>query len=210
VIHRATAPEAAERVLQARDLACAGSSSTLIETLTGFGTRFVRSLVREYGGALATKPRDPKRWLREPRLLAHVPYVVLFYEYQRATMSVPERLLDTFYSYRTHARPPLLDVNQCAQIIDLYETNNLWERTCTKCPLTYFVLSEEPLCPKCRLKEQAFCKKCGLQKRRVDSHARVYCDACSSAIAKRAEKDPVRQALLATVTRIEVVPSGGV
>jgi hypothetical protein len=71
--HKATTPAVAERVLEARDLALAGSSSALIERLTGFGPRFVRKLVRDHGGAMARKPRDPKRWLRDRQRLVRIP-----------------------------------------------------------------------------------------------------------------------------------------
>jgi hypothetical protein len=184
--HKATAPEAAERVLEARELACAGASTAVIERLSRFGPRFVRGLVREYGGALACKPRDPLRWLRDHRHLAHVPYVVLFYECQLPNLSPASLLLDTFFSYRTHTRPGILDINECHQIIELYQRGDLRERQCSKCPLTYFVLLEEPVCPKCRLKEQEFCRGCGAQKRQVDSHPRAYCDACSPTISRKA------------------------
>jgi hypothetical protein len=180
MVHKATAPEAAERVLEARELALAGAASSLIERLTGFSTRFVRGIAREYGGTFSCKPRDPHRWLRDRQRQAHVPYVVLFYENQRSTLSLSKRLLDTYWSYRTVIHPGVLSFNDCALVVDLYEARSLWARQCRRCPLTFFVVAESPLCPKCRLKERVFCPQCGRQKSGTRLREGAYCVACSS------------------------------
>jgi hypothetical protein len=177
--HKATAPAAAERVLEARELARAGAGNALIERLTGFSTRFVRGIAREYGGTFSCKPRDPQRFLRDRQRRAHVPYVVLFYENQRTTVSLSKRLLDTYWSYRTIIRPGVLSFNECALAVELYETGKLVERQCRVCPLIYFVVVEDPLCPKCRLKKRVFCPQCGRQKAGKRLRVGALCSGCS-------------------------------
>ena len=152
MVYKATSPEVAKRVLEARALAKVGASSVLIRQLTGFDPRFVRRLVKAAGGKLARKPRAPERWMRDRQRLIHVPCIVLFYESQDVRASLAGRLLRTYALYSAwigEARS--LDLDQCAQVIELYEQGCLLECQCTRCPYTFFALAQQSICPKCRL-----------------------------------------------------------
>jgi Flagellar transcriptional activator (FlhC) len=152
MVHKPTSPEAAKRVLEARALAKAGASSALIVRISGFGPRFVRGLVRSQGGVPSRKPRNPARWMRERTRLAHVPYVVLFYESQYTTSSPADRLLRAYQLYESWlGEEKVLDLDQCAQVIDLYNRRLLRRCRCIRCPHTFLALTAQWLCPKCRL-----------------------------------------------------------
>ena len=150
--HKATSPETAKRVLEAQGLARGGASSALIGRLTGFGPRYIRALVKNQGGVLSRKPRHPRHWMRERSRLAHVQYIVLFYESQYAHASAAGRILRVYALYETWiGEQKLLDLDQCAQVIDLYERLGLHECHCKKCPHTFLAPTDELICPKCRL-----------------------------------------------------------
>jgi hypothetical protein len=181
MVHRAADYHTALEVFVAVELARGGAASVLIERLTGFGARWVRSIVRENGGALALKSKDPLRWFEEhPMRLLHARYVQMAYERQPANDSIGRRLLNTYGAYRrVVSSASLLDINECAQVIDLCQSGNAWVRECTECQQKHLVLTERTLCPICRLMAREFCRGCRQLLPATGSPLRAYCDTCS-------------------------------
>lgn len=194
MVQRATDYATAQEVAVAVELARCGASAALIERVTGFGARWVRGAVRENGGVLARKPRDPMRWFEaDPQRLLHAHYVVMAYERQSANLSAGRRLVDAYRAYRTVAsQPGLLEINECAQIVELYQTNNARVRLCGECRVRYLVLSERSLCPVCRLMAREFCRGCQQPLEAQRSHSKAYCDSCSPRAARLARKRQAR------------------
>src|ERR1700730_17429431 len=163
MVHRAVDCETAEEVGVAEWLAKLGASAALIERLTGFGSRWVRGAVRRHAGPLAKKPRDPLRQFgRDPTRLLHGWMIcIVMYEYQPAHLSEGARLVEAYLAYRGIAQPPgMLDINECAQIIDLYQNNNAWLQPCRQCHRTHLVLSDLTICALCATKASIFCNIC--------------------------------------------------
>lgn len=195
MVHRAADYRTAKEVFVAVELAQSGAASALIERLTGFGPRWVRSIVRDNGGALAMKSKDPVRWFEEnPQRLLHARYVQMAYERQPSNETTGRRLLSTYYAYRRVAsNPGLLDVNECAQVIDLYQSGNAWVRECSQCQERHLVLAERALCPICRLMAREFCRGCSQPLPAAEGRLRAYCGTCSPrsvrlAIRRRARR----------------------
>jgi hypothetical protein len=198
MVHRAADYHTAREVFVAVELAQFGAASALIERLTGFGPRWVRSIVRENGGTLALKSKDPVRWFEEkPERLLHARFVQMAYERQPSNESTGRRLLSTFAAYRrVAANPGLLDINECAQVIDLYQSGNAWVRECSRCQERHLVLAERALCPICRLMAREFCRGCGQLLPPAEGHPRAYCDACSPRSVRLALRRRVRRVQL--------------
>lgn len=198
MVHRAADYHTAKEVFVAVELAQSGAASALIERLTGFGPRWVRGIVRENGGALALKSKDPLRWFEEdPQRLLHARFVQMAYERQPANESTGRRLLSTYNAYRRVAsNPGLLDINECAQVIDLYQSGNAWVRECSQCQERHLVLAERALCPICRLMAREFCRGCGQPLPTVERRLRAYCDTCSPRSVRLAIRRRVRRVQL--------------
>lgn len=198
MVHRAADYHTAKEVFVAVELAQCGAASALIERLTGFGPRWVRGIVRENGGALAMKPKDPVRWFEEnPQRLLHARFVQMAYERQPSNESTGRRLLSTFIAYRrVAANPGLLDINECAQVIDLYQSGNAWVRECSQCQERHLVLAERALCPICRLMAREFCRGCGQPLPVSEGRPRAYCDTCSPRSVRLALRRRVRRVRL--------------
>jgi hypothetical protein len=153
---RTTDPDIAKRLLEAHALAKAGASIGLILQLTRFGKRMVRDLVRNHGYRPLRKRRTPRRWLNHRPQSAHVAQVVLLYECQFSMHSATDKLLRTFSLYSAWlGEGRVLDCDQCAQIIGLYESGALRQYRCSQCPRFFFALSWQALCPMCRLQARA-------------------------------------------------------
>lgn len=180
-MHRSADYPTAQEIFVAVEMARVGAAAIVIERLTGFGARWARSIVREHGGALALKWKDPVRWFEaNPERLLHAGYVQCAYDMQLTAQSVGRRLLGAYRAYRNAtSEPGLLDINACAQIIDLYQSGNAWVRECTECGLRHLVLSERTLCPLCRIEGREFCRGCGQLLPENHPTLRAYCDACS-------------------------------
>lgn len=195
---RAADPNDAKEVIVAVELARCGAASGLVERLTGFGTRWVRSIVRENGGVIAMKSKDPMRWLEEsPQRLVHARYIQTAYDVQPANESIGRRLINAYTAYRrVTPNPGLLDINECAQVIDLYQSGNAWVRECSQCQERVLVLSEHSQCPICRWMEREFCRGCGreLPTPGAEGRHRVYCDNCTSPSGRLAVRRRERRA----------------
>lgn len=180
-MHRSADYPTAQEIFVAVEMAKLGAAAIVIERLTGFGARWARGIVREHGGALALKWKDPIRWFEaNPERLLHAAYVQCAYDMQSTAQSVGRRLLAAYRTYRNAtSEPGLLDINACAQIIDLYQSGNAWVRECTECGLKHLVLSERTLCPLCRIEGREFCRGCGELLPENHAPLRAYCDNCS-------------------------------
>lgn len=179
MMHRAVDYRTAQEVCVAVELARRGAGALVLERVTGFGSRWCRVLVRENGGPISRRLRDPHRWFEtDPQRLLHGRYIVMAYECQRANRSPGRRLLGAYEVYRRVARQPgLLDINECAQIIDLYQTGNAWVRKCRDCPALHLVLYERPLCPTCRFLAKTLCRRCSKPLENVPAGT-AYCQCC--------------------------------
>ena len=182
MVHRAVDYATAQQVSIAVELARQGAASIVIERLTGFGARWVRGIVREHGGALALKLKDPVRWFEgDPHRLLHGRYVQMAYERQPAQDALAKRVLNTYLAYRrVAASPGLLGINECAQLIDLYQRGEAWERECLECQEKHLVIADHATCPICRLIKRDFCRGCGHPLPAGAQRLRAYCDACSA------------------------------
>jgi hypothetical protein len=182
IVRRAADFQTAQEVVLAVELARVGAASALIEQLTGFGSRSIRRIVREHGGALAMKFKDPVRWLEDdPQRLLHARFVLMPYVLQPSTDGIARKLLNTYNTYRQLVPPPqLLDVNECAQVIDLYQEGNAWLRECSDCQEMHLVLTERSSCPLCRFIAREFCRGCHTVLPPANGRPRgAYCDECS-------------------------------
>jgi hypothetical protein len=181
MVHRAANFSTAREVFLAVELARLGAAAALIERLTGFGSRWVRGVVRANGGALFLKTRDPVRWFdRDPQRLLHGRYVQMAYELQPANDDLAKRLVSTYVAYRrVAASPGLLGINECAQLIDLVQKGEAWVRECLGCQEKYLVIADRATCPICELFEFGFCRGCDQPLPEHGSRARAYCQACS-------------------------------
>lgn len=185
MLRRASDYKTAQEVAVAVDLARCGATVALIERMTGFGRRWIRGIMRKYGGKLARKSTGPVTWFEEkPQRLLQACYVVLAYECEAEEHSPGRRLVDAYREYRVVARDPgILTINECAQIVDLYRKGSAFLLSCTACKTVHLALSERPLCPMCRMMEREFCKgcQCPLKNR----GASLYCEACSPRWVRR-------------------------
>jgi len=180
-MHRSADYPTAQEIFVAVEMAKLGAAAIVIERLTGFGARWARGIVREHGGALALKWKDPVRWFEaSPERLLHAAYVQCAYDMQSTAQTVGRRLLAAYRTYRNAtSEPGLLDINACAQIIDLYQSGNAWVRECIECGLKHLVLSERTLCPLCRIEGREFCRRCATLLPENHPPLRAYCDACT-------------------------------
>lgn len=174
--------ESADDVNVALELARCGASTALIRSLTDFGPRWVRGLVRQNGG-LAAKPVDLLRWFqKDPQRLIHGRCVVLAHERQPITLSKGRRLLNAYYAYRAVAsQPGLLTILQCAEIIRMQEAGSVYTRSCAQCHLPYLVLNHQVECPVCHFVEKLSCRGCGAYMNVSDAAltlGRRYCEQC--------------------------------
>jgi len=182
IVRRAADFQTAQEVVLAVELARVGAASALIEQLTGFGSRSIRRIVREHGGALAMKFKDPVRWLEDdPQRLLHARFALMPYVLQPSTDSIARKLLSAYNAYRHLAPPPqLLDVNECAQVINLYQSGNAWLRECGDCQEMYLVLADRSSCPLCRFIAREFCRGCSTLLAPSNGRPRsAYCVECS-------------------------------
>lgn len=183
MVQKAVDLETAQEVEVAERLAGLGASPALIERLTGFGPRWVRACVRRHNGPLAQKPRDPlRRFGDDPLRLLHAWIISsVMYDFQSSNSSPGARLLGAYLAYRGTARPPgVLDINECAQIIELYCRGEARLRPCAKCRTGHLVLSEgTSLCAYCFLKTRTFCQVCQQPMPPSPRHPRLYHPECA-------------------------------
>lgn len=185
---RASDYQAAEQVLIAVALARSGASATLIEQMTHFGVRWIRRTIRENGGVLALKSHDARWFERDPQRLLQAMFFWMSYQLQPANDLPGRRLVDAYCAYRAFAGAGILDINKCAQVIELCQSQEAWMRTCSECRISHLVLSERALCPICRLIERSFCRGCGKALQADPARPRSYCPQCSSRSARLARK----------------------
>lgn len=196
MVQRAVDCEVAQEVAVAEELAKLGATASLIERLTGFGARWNRTLVRRYGGPIAQKPRDPRFFDEDPDRRHHAWLCVVMSEDQPANLSPGAQLIEAYIAYRGIAQPGVLNINESAQIIDLYRTGNAWIRSCTQCNRDHLLLSERLVCPECRLIARTFCKNCHSQLPDNARHTTLYCSTCATsperiALRRRARRNRV-------------------
>jgi Flagellar transcriptional activator (FlhC) len=195
---RALDCETAHEVLVAEALARLGAAATLIERLTGFGSRWSRILVRRSGGPLAYKPRDARFYEGNTDRRHHAWLAVVTYMSQSANLSAGARFVEAYIVYRGEAEQPgLLSINEFAQVIELYRTRNAQLRTCSDCAGGHLVFTEKPICPLCQLVLRAFCRSCGGQLEDNARHTTLYCASCSASHARVAERRRARRRKLA-------------
>ncbi len=193
MLYKPTDLRTAQEVMLAYELAKAGAGAALIERLTGFGPRWARNVVRESGGELARKPRDPRAGFEaDLDRLVHARYLTSAYEAQPAHLPLSKQLLHTYLAYRRALCPALWDLNECAQLIDLYQRGVLWVNSCSQCYVPYLALAQRKHCPTCRLVERIFCRGCGVALG-GDHGAKVYCDTCSPRAVRRALRRQARR-----------------
>lgn len=196
MVQKAVDYATAREVAVAEELARLGASAVLIRHLTGFGPRWVRGCVRRYNGPMAQKPRDPhRRFGDDPVRLLHA-WIVSFvmYDFQAVSSSPGARLMAAYLAYRATACPPgILDINECAQIIELHDRGEVRLRPCAKCKMVHLVLSEaSSLCAFCFLETRTFCRKCQKPMAQSHGHARLYHPECAPRGAdERLSREPV-------------------
>jgi hypothetical protein len=191
---RAVDCETAQEVSVAQELARLGATAALIERLTGFGARWNRSLVRRYGGPIAQKPRDARFFDEDPARRHQGWLCIVMSEDQPANLSPGAQLVEAYIAYRGSAQQPgILDINESAQVIDLYRTGNAWIRSCTQCKKEHLVLSERQLCPECWLMSRTFCKNCDRQLEESARHTTLYCSTCSTSAERIALRRRARR-----------------
>jgi hypothetical protein len=182
MVQKAVNLETAREVKVAEDLARLGGNPAVIERLTGFGPRWVRACVRRHNGPLAQKPRDPlRRFGDDPLRLLHAWIISsVMYDFQPSSSSPGARLLGAYLAYRGTVGPPgVLDINECAQIIELYCRGEARLRPCAKCRVGHLVLSEgSSLCAYCLLKTRTFCQVCHQPMPPSPRHPRLYHPEC--------------------------------
>lgn len=194
MVHRAADYQMAKEVCVAVDLARAGAPSALIERVTGFGKRWVRSIVREHGGAPSTKAKDVGRWLdQEPDRLIQAQYALRLFEQCPLNASMGSRIFAAYKSYRNVPPDPvLLGITEFAQIVDLFQSRKVWARACTDCEHVYLVHTERSLCPNCRTIDSFVCRGCQQPLPAHLSSRRQYCDECSPRAVRKATLDRTR------------------
>lgn len=191
MLHRAADYATAKEVCVAVELARFGATGALIERVTGFGTRWVRGIVREHGGAPAVKAKDVGRWLdQDPDRLLQARYATFLFEQLPLSKSIGSRVLAAYRAYRNVPPDPvLLGITEFAQIIDLYQSHKIWQRLCPVCESTYLVYSEQGLCPQCRIDAQTFCRSCQAPLPAGLKRKRTYCDACAPRSIRNASRE---------------------
>jgi hypothetical protein len=154
MVQKAVDYETAREVSVAETLAYLGAGVALIEDMTGFGRRWVRSLVRRYRGPLARKPRDPLRWFgHDPFRMLHGWLASSLHQCQPPGDSPGARLANAFTSYRRLAHPPgMLDINECAQFIALVQGGRARLRACPNCRELHLALLDGTRCASCRVR----------------------------------------------------------
>lgn len=191
MVQKAVDYETAREVAVAEALARLGAGAALIERRTGFGARWIRGLVRRHGGPLAQKPRDALRWFGEdpPRLLHGWVVCVLLQEVEAPNLSRGARLVEAYQAYKRLAdAQAILDINDCALIIDLYAEGNAWLRPCTDCGKPQLVLAEGSVCAVCQMIARTFCRRCG-KPLEEGNRSRLYHRDCAALAATERVKD---------------------
>ncbi|MGH3430682.1 MAG: hypothetical protein ACRDQZ_24475 [Mycobacteriales bacterium] len=192
MVQKAVDYETAKEVAVAEALAELGACAARIERLTGFGARWIRGLVRRHDGPLAQKPRDAVRWFSEDpsRLLHGWVVCAVLHEVGAPNLSRGARLVEAYRAYRRLAEPQvLLDINECALIIDLYAQGSAWLRPCTECRKPHLVLAEGSVCAVCQMMARTFCKRCG-KPLEEGNRVRLYHRDCAVLAGTERVKDP--------------------
>lgn len=210
MVARAVDYETAQQVVVSVGLARMGACAAVLERVTGFGKKWVRTIVKQNGGQLARRMREPSWFEADQERLLQGRFVVMMYERQRANRSPAVRLLESYLAYREVVRPPgVLDVNDSAQLIELYQTGNAWGRCCSSCEETFLIVYERQVCPNCRFIGKAFCRGCAQPLE--NPLAVAYCDSCAlqnPRVASRRRRWQVNASMV-TETREEHIPCGG-
>ena len=176
---RAVDFETARLVSVAQALARLGATPVLIERVTGFGPRWVRGLVRQHGGPLAQRPRDPRYFDEDAGRRLDGWYYLTMYLDQPCNVSMGTRILEAYLAYRAAQQPGVLDINDCAQVVELLEAGEATVGTCRECHGGHLVFSEGRTCPECFLLARTFCRHCHKQLEEGARHTTLYCADCS-------------------------------
>jgi transcriptional activator FlhC len=186
----------AQDVILAHDMARVGGTPQLLERLTGFGARWARAVVKEECGVQPAHRRkdDPAVWFeKDSERILHGYYVVKAYRRTNTDDHRASRLIEAYNTYRELSSDPILDINHCADIIELAETGMAWERTCSSCRMRHLVVTEHYECPVCRRLQAMLCKGCGdvlpePNKTERRGRPRLYCNECETNRASRVLK----------------------
>jgi hypothetical protein len=152
--------DTARAVILAADLARNGAAASLIARLTGFSHRWARAMAREHQTASPLRLGDPIAWFEASPRHQYLTHMFLFmYELQPTDQPAGTRLLEARDCLCLIARHhPPLDINRCAQLVELYERGDVRTAVCTRCPVERFVLSYIPVCALCQMRDAFLCE----------------------------------------------------
>ena len=149
---KATDVATARLIVIADELASVGARAPLIRQLTGFGERWVRNLVRRSKAARPRRMSDAALWLdQDPQRLVDTSVFMAVYGCQLTTDPEANRLLRSYRAYRAIKPGAALDINRCAQVIELCRLRTLRSATCRLCGTRYLALPSDAMCPVCRM-----------------------------------------------------------
>ena len=172
--------ERAGRIYLAETFAGLGATSMLVERVTGFGSRLCRGFVHRHKGPLSQRPRDALYFDESPaRRLDSWLYWTLYLD-SPSSAPVGVRLLDAYLAYRAWQQPGVLDINDCAQVVDLCQSGKVTLGSCKECRGAHLVFFEDRTCPECSFLARTFCRNCHAQLSEGTHHTTVYCPTCST------------------------------
>lgn len=198
-----TATERAQEILLARALAARGANVSTVTALTRHSQSYAKKIVRESDGEGAgrRKRRDSAMWFEgDLSRLIHAAEFIKIHRLTDASLRPAERMLNAFDGYCWASNDPLLNINDCLELIELYDTEQVSLARCATCETEYLQCIELSKCPVCRRLEKMRCRTSGCENLLPDGprkrgRPREYCSECEAAGRNRRKK-PVAGALV--------------
>jgi len=145
-------------------LAKLGATIHLIVTLTGLSRRWVRTIVE--GEKKPAIERERRRssitdWLEQDQK-RRIDATVFIKAYNSTSIDISRarRVISAYRTYEISTGTINLSIDQCYEILLLYENNVAWMETCSKCSGLHLVVRDTAHCPVCDSLEGLYCQHC--------------------------------------------------
>jgi hypothetical protein len=145
-------------------LAKLGATIHLIVTLTRLSRRWARVIVADVEKPVIERERRRSTtadWLEQDenrRVDATV--FIKAYNSTSVNLSRARRMISAYRTYELSSCKINLTVDQCHEILLLYENNGAWMETCSQCSSLHLVVRDTARCPVCDSMEGLYCQHC--------------------------------------------------
>ena len=158
----------------ATELAKLGATISLVVKLVGISKRWARVIVQDVKGEITESDRrrsDIADWLdQDPNRRMEATTFIQAYNSTQSTWTRTRRVISAYRTYQLTSSDNPLSIDQCCEILELYEDSGAWLESCSNCFSWHLVVRETPLCPVCLSLDGLLCKHC---KRPIESDTRT-------------------------------------